>query len=461
MALITISATPLQASAATKYSAIVIDARTGKVLHEENADSRRYPASLTKMMTLYLTFEAMKSGRISKNTPVVFSAQAATQPPTKIGVKAGGSITVEQAIYSLVTRSANDASMALAEMLGGSEQNFARMMTAKAQALGMKSTVFRNPHGLPNTGQFTTARDMARLGIALREHYPQYYGYFSTKSFRFRGKPIANHNRLLGRIDGVDGIKTGYTNASGFNLVSSVTDGDRRLVAVVMGGSSARTRDDRMAVLIRANMGKASSRGGGALIARADGASSETLGAIVGKLLPKRNAPLPSAKPKNEVFVAESDEEVAAMEEQVAMVEPAPAPVARPRQKVAKAAVAETPDVIPFQIKESVEVREQAYAPVARPNKAIDPIATASLPTGWVVQVGSSPSQSEAKAALDRANERGKKVLAAADGFTMPFQKGGVTYYRARFGGFSSQDAAVSACNKLKRQKVDCYAVQQ
>ncbi len=152
--------------------------------------------------------------------------------------------------------------MALAELLGGSQQNFARMMTTKARALGMKSTVFRNPHGLPDTGQFTTARDMARLGIALREHFPQYYGYFSVTSFKYGRTRIANHNRLLGRIKGVDGIKTGYTRASGFNLVSSVTDGNRRLVAVVMGGTSARARDNRMADLINANIGKTQTRGG-------------------------------------------------------------------------------------------------------------------------------------------------------------------------------------------------------
>jgi len=438
-------------AASSKYAAIVMDARTGKILHSENADARRYPASLTKMMTLYLTFEALKNGKIKKSTPVRFSAQAATQPPTKIGVKAGGSISVETAIYALVTRSANDASMALAELLGGSQQNFARMMTAKARSLGMNNTVFRNPHGLPDTGQFTTARDMARLGIALREHYPQYYGYFSVKSFKYGRTRIANHNRLLGKVRGVDGIKTGYTRASGFNLVSSVTDGNRRLVAVVMGGTSARARDARMAELINANMGRTVPRGA-ALIARADDDGSSAVSRLANLILPKRKAPMPEAKPEveeplieaegdqqdDEVQVAESEEDVRALEKAEA-----PAPVEIKRVKTTKVAVA-----------------AEAYAePAPRAKVPVDPIETASTGVdGWVVQVGSSPSRAEAKQALARAAQRGSQVLASAEPFTVQFEKSGVTYYRARFGGFGSQAAANKACSALKRKKVECYA---
>ena len=236
---------------------------------------------LTKMMTLYLTFEAMKRGKIKKSTSVPFSAQAAAQPPTKLGVKAGGSVSVETAIYSLVTRSANDSSVALAELLGGSETNFAAMMTKKARSLGMTGTVFRNPNGLPNTSQFTTARDMATLGMALREHFPQYYSYFSVRSFKYGRQRIANHNRLLGKVKGVDGIKTGYTRASGFNLVSSVTDGNRRIVAVVMGGKSGSARDRHMAELLARYMPKASARSGGPLIAKAGSESFASLSEVV------------------------------------------------------------------------------------------------------------------------------------------------------------------------------------
>src|SRR5690606_34832181 len=255
---------------AEKYAAIVIDARTGETLYSKNANSRRYPASLTKMMTLYMTFEALASGRISKSTPVVFSANAAAEPPTKLGVRKGGSITVETAILSMVTKSANDSATAMGELLGGSAAGFARMMTAKARQLVMKSTVFRNANGLPNSGQFTTAHDMALLGIALREHFPQYYDYFSVRSFKYGKRRINGHNRLLGRIKGVDGIKTGYTRASGFNLVSSVKSDGRLLVAVVMGGKTGRSRDNEMARLIKTYLPKASRRGGGDLIARGD-----------------------------------------------------------------------------------------------------------------------------------------------------------------------------------------------
>ncbi|RUX28603.1 D-alanyl-D-alanine carboxypeptidase, partial [Mesorhizobium sp. M4A.F.Ca.ET.050.02.1.1] len=184
------------------------------------------------------------------------SAHAAAEPPTKLGVKPGGSVSVDTAILSMVTKSANDSATALGELLGGNEANFARMMTAKARALGMNGTVFRNANGLPDPGQFTTAHDMAMLGIALREHFPQYYGYFSQRSFLYGRRRINGHNRLLGRIKGVDGIKTGYTRASGYNLVSSVNDGDRKLVAVVMGGASGRARDNQMAGLINAYMPK-------------------------------------------------------------------------------------------------------------------------------------------------------------------------------------------------------------
>lgn len=437
MMIVTVGATAAQA-ASSKYAAIVMDARTGKILHSENADARRYPASLTKMMTLYLTFEALSAGKIKKSTAVPFSAQAASQPPTKIGVRAGGSITVETAIYALVTRSANDAAMALAELLGGSQRNFALMMTSKARALGMRGTVFRNPHGLPDPGQFTTARDMARLGIALREHYPQYYGYFAVKSFKYGRSRIPNHNRLLGKVRGVDGIKTGYTRASGFNLVSSVSDGNRRLVAVVMGGTSAGARDRRMAELIAGNMRRTSTRGGN-LVARTDDEQPSPVSRLAGMILPKRDVPRPASRPA--VEVAESEEQVAELEAQEMLAEGSSA--------------SET---------EAVEVTAQAYAmPAAKPKAPMDAMATASTQgqSGWVIQVGSSPSQGEARKALASAKNRGAQALASAEPFTAEFEKGGVTYYRARFGGFDSQAAASKACSALKRKKVACYATQQ
>ena len=418
------------AAANPKYSGIVIDANTGKILYASGADAARYPASLTKMMTLYLTFEALATGRIKKNSRVVFSAHAASEPPSKLGINAGGSISVEDAVYSLVTRSANDAATALGEFLGGSEADFARMMTAKARALGMRNTVFRNANGLPDPAQHTSARDMATLGIALREHFPQYYGYFSQRSFRYGKQVVNGHNRLLGRIKGVDGIKTGYTRASGYNLVSSVAVDGRRLVAVVMGGQTGRARDNQMASLIQTYLPKAGSRGGGELVAKDDSAPTvarddaivAAAKPAVAALLPRRNAPTPDPKP---VVVAEA--------------ETGAADTAIDAQD-AKAATL------------------TAYAEAAQ----VDPLATASVSAGsWVVQVASSPKKDEAKAFLEKATKQAPRVLADASAFTVAFEKDGVTYYRARFGGFSSQTAARNACGALKKKKIDCYAVQQ
>ncbi|PAQ01311.1 D-alanyl-D-alanine carboxypeptidase [Mesorhizobium mediterraneum] len=425
-------------SMAARSAAIVIDAKTGKVLYSSNADGRRYPASLTKMMTLYLAFEALAKGKISKNSRVVFSANAAAEPPTKLGVRPGGAITVETAILSMVTKSANDSAAALGELLGGNEANFAHMMTAKARALGMKGTVFRNAHGLPNPGQFTTARDMAVLGIALREHFPQYYGYFSQRSFLYGRKRINGHNRLLGRIKGVDGIKTGYTRASGYNLVSSVDDGDRRIVAVIIGGKSGGSRDNQMAELINTYMPKASSRGSGMLIAKAGGGNPIT--ALAKVFLPKRDAPTPDSRPDDDVIASLVEETEPVVEETTPVVE---------TRKVKTVAVATADDVATARV-------AAAYAEPA----SVDPVNTASVPSGWAVQVASSPKQSEAQALLDETSKQAPSILADATGFTVAFEKDGVTYYRARF-GFGSKTAAWKACNALKKKKIECYAVQQ
>jgi len=438
------------ASMAAKPAAIVVDAKTGKVLYSSDANGRRYPASLTKMMTLYLTFEAMAKGRISRNTPVPFSAHASAEAPTKLGVRAGSSVPVEVAILSIVTKSANDSATALGELLGGNEANFARMMTAKARQLGMNGTVFRNANGLPDPGQFTTAHDMAMLGIALREHYPQYYGYFSQRSFLYGRQRINGHNRLLGRIKGVDGIKTGYTRASGYNLVSSVNDGNRKLVAVVMGGSSGRARDNQMAGLINAYMPKASTRGGGPLIAKAGGGNP--ISALAKVFLPKHDAPTPDEKPAvaDEATVASADDSAddSAEDSTPVVEETTPAVQIKKVKTVAVAAATAAPTA-------------QVVAAYAEPAPAVDPVNTASVPSGWAVQVASSPKQSEAQAFLDKTSKQAPKVLADASGFTVAFDKDGVTYYRARFGGFGSKDAAWNACTALKKKKIACYAVQQ
>ena len=237
-----------------KYAAIVVDGNSGKVLYEQSSDAQRYPASLTKMMTLYMIFEALDSGRLTRTTEIPVSDHARSRPPTKIGFKRGATVDVETAIRALVVKSANDVAVAVAEYLGGTEDNFAAMMTAKARSIGMRSTVFRNASGLPDPRQITTARDMALLGLALRRRFPQHFSYFSTKSFTYRGRTIKGHNDLIGGVHGVDGIKTGYIRASGFSVVTSVTRGNRRLMAVVMGGETARARNADMAALIERYM---------------------------------------------------------------------------------------------------------------------------------------------------------------------------------------------------------------
>jgi D-alanyl-D-alanine carboxypeptidase len=436
MAAASLIAATTVASLAAPHSALVIDANTGKTLYSSDANGRRYPASLTKMMTLYLTFEALAKGKISKSTQVPFSANAAAEPPTRLGVRKGDSVSVETAILSMITKSANDSATAMGEFLGGSEENFARMMTSKARALGMKSTIFRNANGLPNTGQFTTAHDMAVLGIALREHFPQYYDYFSVRSFMYGNRRVNGHNRLLGRIKGVDGIKTGYTRASGFNLVTSVSDGGRHLVAVVMGGTSGRARDNEMAHLIQTYLPKASRRGGGDLIAKAGDVSP--VAALSKVLLPKKDAPVPDDRPAAKQL-ASSPDSLKPLKQDDSLESDGPTP----------------PAAVP-----AANVTQAAYVEPEK-SETVDPVNTASVPSGWVVQIASSPTQAGAQQLLQQTSDKAKAILADASGFTMAFEKDGTTHYRARYGGFGSKSAAWNACNALKKKKIACYAIQQ
>ena len=242
------------------YAAIVVDDNSGQVLHELYANDPRHPASLTKIMTLYLLFEQLDAGKLKLDTLLPISTQAAHQHPTKLGLKANQTIKVEDAIMGLVTKSANDAAVVVSEAIGGDEAEFAKLMTRKARALGMTSTTYVNSSGLPAEEQITTARDQAILGRAIQARFPGYYRYFSTPSFRYRGIEMRNHNQLLGQVKGVDGIKTGYTEASGYNLVSSVRRNEKHIVAVVLGGTSNAARDTRMRQLIEEYISQASAQ---------------------------------------------------------------------------------------------------------------------------------------------------------------------------------------------------------
>ncbi|WP_183700389.1 serine hydrolase [Rhizobium sp. BK049] len=467
-----------------KYAGIVVDAKTGNVLYSENADRLQYPASLTKMMTLYMTFEALEQGRIRLDTPVPFSAHAAAQAPTKLGVRAGGTITVEQGILGLVTLSANDAATALGEMLGGSEDRFAQMMTAKAHALGMTRTTYRNANGLPNTAQMTTARDQARLGIALRQHFPQYYGYFSTRAFKFGTRTIRSHNRLVGSVRGVDGIKTGYTRAAGFNLVSSVQVDGKSIVSVVLGGTSGSARDAQMRNLIATYLPKASSRGGNsALVAQTAPAPEmiETPAPVQPQKARQQVASQQVAPQQVAKTITAAQPPVSAAAADLGLPHKGPLPDAR---EVAETEVAYTETSAPksdnplvaqtmpapTRVKTtSFKQQVPVAAPAAHDDAAVDHVTTASTsntpasaaPAGWVVQVGVSPSRQMAMDLLESAKSKGGKALASAKPFAVAYGAGNDQVYRARFGGFDDQRDAVNACKALKKAGIKCWAAAQ
>jgi len=258
------------AQANPRYAGIVVDLDNGEVLYAENADERRYPASLVKMMTLYMTFEALESGRLSLHQSLPVSAYAAAKPAVKLWLPAGSTITVDQAIRALAVRSANDVAAVLAEALGGSEGMFALQMTERARELGITATTFKNASGLPDSGQVTTARDMVHLSVRVMNDFPQYYHYFGLQSFSFNGKTHNSHNRLVRNYPGADGLKTGFIRASGFNVATTATRGNRRLVGVVMGGFTSKSRDAHMADLLDRSFLRSSLRDQSDWLANAD-----------------------------------------------------------------------------------------------------------------------------------------------------------------------------------------------
>jgi D-alanyl-D-alanine carboxypeptidase len=377
------------------FAAVVVDVKAGKTLYEASADALRHPASITKVMTLYMLFEALEARKLTLDTPLPVSSHASAQAPTKLGLKPGESIRVEDAIEGIVTRSANDAAVVVAEALGGSEDNFAQMMTRKARQLGMSRTSYHNASGLPDPLQITTARDLAVLGIAIQDRFPRYYRYFQTRSFVFRGRDIANHNKLLGNVEGVDGIKTGYTRMSGFNLLTSVKRDGRQVVAVVMGGRSGGSRDATMRRLIENYMpvAYAGGRQSGPLVADAgqkplaspaqipdpDPGSRDAVAFVEPRTVePPKPAPVKPALPKirpavvAEVPAARADRPVAAPV-RLAAISPLPAPQPAPQPRaaeIAQPAVASTLDSGP--ILRWVEGAQPVTAPASAPARTAD-----------------------------------------------------------------------------------------
>lgn len=477
-----VAASPDPAAAKSKYAAMVLDANTGRILHARHADTPRYPASLTKMMTLYMAFDLIEKGRLSYNSRIRVSAQAAAQPPSKLGLEVGDTIRAIDAIKALVTKSANDIAVALGEHIAGSEANFARLMTQKARELGMKETVFKNASGLPNSDQVTTARDMITLALALQDHFPQHYELFKTRVFTYAGKTYRNHNTLLGRVEGVDGIKTGYIRAAGFNLVSSLRRDGKHVVAAVFGGKSARARNATMRALLSSGLKKASTRRTRRpkplLVAEPRLAAPPRR--TVRYDAPK-SAPPPPQSPIVDVAAkvgrANDGIEIAAVRtvdilgrSESAGAAPGSAtspPPPRPGQDAAPGSpAARQPSTLQAQLA-ALLLRSGAVDPAA-PGAARRPVeapyglrgpiqpAPQTPPGPYEVQIGAYASEREARDRLSQIARREERLLAGYRPVTIPVETGRKTLYRARFAGFDA-DAASRTCLELRRRAVDCF----
>jgi D-alanyl-D-alanine carboxypeptidase len=454
------------------FSAIVVDANSGRTLYSADENGLRHPASITKVMTLYLLFEKLESGAMTLQTPIPISQHAAAQEPSKLGLAPGDSISVDDAIKAVVTRSANDIAVAIAEAVGQSESNFADMMTRKAHELGMSNTVYRNASGLPNDEQVTTARDLTILGRSLEERFPRYFRYFSTAQFNFDGEIIGNHNHLLGRIDGVDGIKTGYTRASGFNLLTSVHRDGRSLLAVVMGGRSAAGRDRIMANLIGDHIAEASTAHTATAVAEAAPAESTEPRDEQPDATPMRARATVVAQAKLQRISATARAANAVGEgDDGAGDEEASAP--DPTLKAP--ATATDVGMLKSPAKSSTKTQTRLAAasalvmpPLGRPDNsanddrrpgrasAKDDDAVDAAAGGVMIQIGAPDNLAKANALLSRARERNRSTLGAAKPVTEKVRKGDATLYRARFAGLDSASAE-AACRSLKRTGFSCF----
>jgi D-alanyl-D-alanine carboxypeptidase len=410
-----------QVAVAAQYAAIVMDMRDGTVLYESDADRKQEPASLTKMMTLYLTFEAIRHGKISLDQNVRVSRHAASQPPSKLYLKAGQTVSIRSLIRAAAIKSANDAAVALAEAVGGSETEFAKLMTAKARQLGMPNTTFRNASGLPASGHYSTARDLARLGRQLFFDFPEYYNIFSRKSERAAGKRIWTTNRLLSSYPGADGIKTGYTRAAGYNLVASAHRGDKRIIAALLGGRSSSWRNARMAELLDAGFGKA-----------------DTQVAMLAPRTPRAasaDAPVPQPRPGTESTGFEALAEALTSRAVAATPDPtsplAPLYAAVPSSRPAAEAEGDAEN-IPY--------------PVRRPS--------------YAVQLGTFDSRAIAVARVTEITLGADQTLASAAPVIDQIRGREGMAYRVRILGLAPQDAA-EACTRLKQAGRDCITVPQ
>ncbi len=516
LALLLVAGLNRPAQANPKFAAITVDAATGEIIYGNDIDEPRFPASLTKVMTLYILFQEIKSGRMSFDTRMTVSAKAAGQAPSKLGLRAGSTISARDAMFALITKSANDASMVIAEHIEGSQAAFADRMTRTARAIGMTRTTFTNPNGLPDSRQVTTARDMATLGLRIQRDFPQYYSHFSTRSFNYGKRRYGNHNRLLGRVKGVDGIKTGYTRASGFNLLSSMEVGNRRLVAVVLGGRTGASRNAFMTKILNRDIARATRSRNNQIAAVAGnpkGYNPAAAAKVVALAKPEpaiANPPIPRAKPDELVREASAP----------ATQPISPAETAAIAAKAAKAANASLATAATVPGKSITELALQALpaqgvtfksvtvpaantksdglivasaaqalptpAPAQKLQKRLDeqaPVAAAAVtateaekPAGtnlvvnpkevkqklaehqstWNIQIGAFPTAEGAKSRIDIAKSSRVSALKTATPFLMAVDKDGDTIYRARFSGLNKQQAH-NACRQLKRAGVGCF----
>ena len=406
----------------TRYAAIVVDAESGEVLFARRADNPRYPASITKVMTLYMTFEALAEGRVKLDDMIVVSPRAASQPPSKLGLAAGQQISVDDAIRSLAVRSANDMAVALAEHVGGSEARFAAMMTLRAQELGMTQSRFVNPHGLPDSRQISSARDLAILSRAVMRDYPQYYHYFGQHHWLYNGRQYNNTNGLLHSGNGYDGIKTGFTNASGYNLAASAVRDGRRIITVVLGGRSSRTRNDHVAELMNTGFEVERRRASGETIQVAQ-TFFESRGYGIGSA--------PSGPVQYASLETSGSDSEPASTTAVAFTS-APADTSRVTGTGGSftAALNGTP------------TQESALRPAREPAGR------------WAVQVGAFRDRSVADGWLTEVNRRFRSQFNGAE---RAVQTAG-EWYRSRFTGLS-EDGARAACAALAERRVTCMVV--
>ncbi len=463
-------------------ASMAIDANTGTVLHNQAGDEERYPASLTKMMTLYMTFELIELGRLDYTTKIKMTEEAAAVAPSKLDLDPGDEITVLDAIKALVTKSANDVAVALAQHIGGSETNFARLMTQKARAIGMSKTTFKNASGLPDSGQVTTSRDMLTLALRLQDEFPEHYKLFATRTFTFRGHTYRNHNGLLGRYSGTDGIKTGYTRASGFNLVTSVRRGGKHVVAVVFGGRTAGIRNARMRSVLDKALAKASTK-----VTREPAVALRAPPPMPAAPPPRALAmtsDAPADPPTASVVTARPVSDTPGREAgsptiAIARVRPV---LMGPDMKRQQAGAAPQEARGPFATAGAgtttlprfgaglppSTLQSQAEA-LATGSREVAPAQPASFGAGeparvpaadpggpFAIQIGAYGDPSDAEQHMAAARQRAGGLLDPYPAVAVPVQKGSNQFYRARFRGFD-KTAAASACLQLRRMQIDCF----